>query len=295
MFISKKTNAMITTLLIVLTSSAIAFDGTYTPISIENISRYSEDRISYQHIQKSLSDRLDDSFSALLIVKDRNVYHIQDGFDNPQTVASRRVQLEMETQLIPNLWENKINNQPDFVRITDRKVEVVRNTNEEYVSKNFGSFFINVRNAFINKHVEVFKQLMINRKESGLIVQRTRIPVTAFFTAQPAPAKYKLTVRGKTNDEAVYFAEDADGDGITETFTVNNMDGFHWGHRSGPNIIMIYNNQEADIKNMIGQLCNWAYYGTAEEEKMIIKKLPKDSDIIKQFNLQPVQNQAPSN
>ena len=37
----------------------------------------------------------------------------------------------------------------------------------------------------------------------------------------------------------VYYAEDADGDGITETFTVESRDGFQWGFKSGPNVVCI--------------------------------------------------------
>jgi len=33
-------------------------------------------------------------------------------------------------------------------------------------------------------------------------------------------------------------------------------------------------------------LCNWAYYGTPEEEKEILQNFPKDSDIINEFKLE---------
>ncbi len=290
MFYTKKRNFLVLLFILICTTSVIAFDFNFKPIIIEELSRYNEDRIAYQHVQKQISPNMDNSFSALLIVKDMKIYLIQDGYDNPELVNTRRLQLEMETKLIGDLWENKINNQPDFVRITDRKIELLKNFSEDFVSKNFGTFFLNVRNAFIKKHVEVFKKLMIDRKESGLIVTRKPLPIPAYLNAPETPTKYKITVSGKTIDEKLYYAEDSDGDGITETFFVNSADGFHWGYKSGANIIFIYNNLDEEIKGLIGQLCNWAYYGTPEEEKEILQNFPKDSDIINEFKLEvPVQ------
>ena len=270
-----------------LTATAvIAIDFNFKPIIIENVSRYYEDRIAYQHVQKEVAPNIDNSFSALLIIKEKKIYLIQDGYDDPSIVATNKLRLEMETKLVGDLWVNKINGKPDFVRITDRKIELLKNFNEDFVSKNFGSFFLSVRNAFIKKHVEVFKKLMVDRKESGLIVSRTPLPVPAYLNAPETPTKYKITVSGKTIDEKLYYAEDSDGDGITETFMVNSADGFNWGYKSGANIIFIYNNQDEEIKGLIGQMCNWAYYGTPEEEKEILQNFPKDSDIINEFKLE---------
>jgi len=270
-----------------LTATAvIAIDFNFKPIIIENVSRYYENRIAYQHVQKEVAPNIDNSFSALLIIKEKKIYLIQDGYDDPSIVATNKLRLEMETKLVGDLWVNKINGKPDFVRITDRKIELLKNFNEDFVSKNFGSFFLSVRNAFIKKHVEVFKKLMVDRKESGLIVSRTPLPVPAYLNAPETPTKYKITVSGKTIDEKLYYAEDSDGDGITETFMVNSADGFNWGYKSGANIIFIYNNQDEEIKGLIGQMCNWAYYGTPEEEKEILQNFPKDSDIINEFKLE---------
>jgi len=286
MFFIKKRNFLVLVFILICTTAAIAIDFNFKPIIIEEISRYNEDRIAYQHVQKQIAPNMDNSFSALLIVKDRKIYLIQDGYDNPELINTKHLQMEMETKLIGDLWENKINNKPDYVRITDRKVELLKNFSEDFVSKNFGTFFLNVRNAFIKKHVEVFKKLMVDRKESGLIVTYTPLPVPAYLNAPETPTKYKITVSGKTIDEKLYYAEDSDGDGITETFMVNSADGFNWGYKSGANIIFIYNNLDEEIKGLIGQLCNWAYYGTPEEEKEILQNFPKDSDIINEFKLE---------
>jgi len=292
MFIFHKRNILVMLFIILFSSLVVAVDFNFKPIIIEDISRYNEDRIAYQHVQKEISPNLDNSFSALLIIKQKQIYLIQDGYDNPDIVASTRLRLEMETKLIGDLWVNKINNNPDYVRITDRKVEILKNFSEDFVAKNFGTFFINVRNSFIKKHVEIFKKLMTDRKESGLIVTRSALPVPTYLNAPETPIKYKMTVSGKTIDEKLYYAEDSDGDGITETFFVNSADGFNWGYKSGANIIFILNNQDEKIKNIIGQLCNWAYFGTPEEEKKILDNFPKDSDIINEFKLDTLPQQT---
>ena len=155
------------------------------------------------------------------------------------------------------------------------------------MSKNFGEFYTSVRNSFLQKHVNVFKQLMINRKESGLVVERKPIPKPTYIGA-PQETKYSITVVGKTLDEKLYYAEDADGDGVTETFYVNSPDGFNWGYKSGPNIILILENKDESVKQIVGDLTKSAYYGTAEEEKQIRETFPKDSDIIREFELEKV-------
>lgn len=245
-------------------------------IKIEKVSRYDEDRMAYQHIEKNVSMKLDNSISCLLIVKDRKMYLFRDGHDEPSDVKTQRLILEMENRLIPDLWKNKMDNKPDYVRITDRRVEVLKNVNQEFVTNNFGDFFTNVREKFIKKHVNIFKTLMINRRLSGLYVQRRPLPKKVYDTG---PTKYYTSVTGKTIDETIYFAEDADGDNITETFTVNLPDGFHWGFKSGANILFIYNNTQENIKKLIGKIAYEAYYGTPEEEEIIKKQFPNQKDI----------------
>ena len=291
MYIFRKKNLVLILFIVLITTTGIAIDLLFQPIVIENLSRYDEDRIAYQHVQKDVSPNLDNSFSALLIIKSKKVYLIQDGYDNPENVSTKKLQFEMENKPLDDPWENKINNKPDYVRITERKIELLKNFGEDFVSKNFGNFFLSVRNALIKKHVEVFKTLMVDRKESGLVVTRTPLPVPAYLNAPETPTKYKMIVSGKTIDEKLYYAEDFDGDGITDTFTVNSPDGFNWGYKSGPNIILILDNKDEEIKGLIGQLCNWAYYGTPEEEKNILHNFPTDVDIINEFKLETVPTQ----
>jgi hypothetical protein len=165
------------------------------------------------------------------------------------------------------------------------------NVTEEFVEKNFGDFYRSVRNSLINKHVQIFKSLMRDRVESSLNLQRKPISPPAFQEVKE-PSKYSTVVSAKTLNDTLYYAEDSDGDNITETFYVTFEDGFTWGFKSGPNIIFIYNNKEEDIKQLIGKLCYEAYYGTSEEEKAILKTFPKDSEIIETFKLEKVTMQA---
>jgi hypothetical protein len=84
----------------------------------------------------------------------------------------------------------------------------------------------------------------------------------------------------KTIDDTKYYCEDADGDGVTETFTVTRPDGFDWGYQSGPNIIFIYKNSEKDIETLIGKLAYESLYGSVEEERDIIKSFPKQDEVV---------------
>jgi len=274
-------------LVLVVMPPAFSKDVDFVNIDIEQVSRYFEDRIAYQQIEKEVSPNLDTSIASLLIIKDKKMYLIQDGYDNPKDVRTKVHIANMENRLIPDVWTTKINGKPDFIRLTERRIELLKNVDEEFVSKNFGEFYTSVRNSFLQKHVNVFKQLMINRKESGLVMERKPIPKPTYIGA-PQETKYSITVVGKTLDEKLYYAEDADGDGITETFYVNSPDGFNWGYKSGPNIIFILENRDESVKQIIGDLAKSAYYGTTEEEKQIRETFPKDSDIIREFNLEKI-------
>jgi len=136
MYIFRKKNLVLILFIVLITTTGIAIDLLFQPIVIENLSRYDEDRIAYQHVQKDVSPNLDNSFSALLIIKSKKVYLIQDGYDNPENVSTKKLQFEMENKPLDDPWENKINNKPDYVRITERKIELLKNFGEDFVSKN---------------------------------------------------------------------------------------------------------------------------------------------------------------
>jgi hypothetical protein len=275
----------------VLVTSAFVYgkDPDFLTIEIDKVSRYTEDRLVYHQVQKWIDPTKDDSLATLLIIKNSMMYLIKDGFDDFQDVKDRRQKLIISNQQFAeeDLWPGKLNGKPDYIRVTDRRVELMKKIDEEYVSKNFGETYVKVRDAFIQRHVAIFEQLMRNRKESGLVVVRDVMESPAFTGGsadeKEKPTRYFLSVQGKSNDGRVYYAEDADGDGQAETFWVTIPDNFNWGYRSGPNVIFIYKNTQKDVEQMIGKLTNEAYYGTAEEEKRIIDTFPKDTDIIERL------------
>lgn len=247
-------------------------------IDLQNVSRYTEDRIAYQHIE--LTDRQmkdnpnsDSSLATLLLIKDKKMYLIKDGYDNLNDMKLQRTLLEIEDKASGDLSLNKISGKPNYVRITERRIEMLKKIDlpgvEEFVSKNFGKFYLNVRNAFLEKHVSIFRQLVIGRKESNLVIERVRLPRRLILGGGDEKFRYATYVVAKADDEKIYFAEDADADGVTETFTVHIGDGFNWGFGSGPNLVFIYQNTQEDIKKIIGNLTTEALAGTKEEEDVI--------------------------
>jgi len=278
--------AFILSFFIILPAAGFSRDLTYKDITIDNVSRYNEDRISYQQVEYVINpeehQKQDTSLASLLIIRDRKMYLFKDGYDDPQIVEQNRIIREMENRLLQNeLWEREIDNKPDYLRITDRRTEVLKKViisgNNENLAQRYSDFYVKMRDSFIQKHIGIFKALMINRKDSDMDVIRKPIPKALNYDG---PTKYFLCVTAKTKDGVVYYAEDGDGDGITETFSVELPDGFHWGYKSGPNIIFILKNKQENIKAMIGTLTKDAYEGFPEEEKIINKQFDQlDKDI----------------
>jgi len=278
-------------IIIMITGSAFSRDLSYKIIAIDDISRYDEDRIAYQQIENIIDaeehQTQDTSIGALLIIRDKKIYLFKDGYDDPKIVEQNKVIREMENRLIMNtLWEREIDGKPDYVRITDRRQEIQRKEipfgAQENLDERYINFYTKTRDSFVKRHVEIFKGLMVNRKDSELKVDRRPIPKALNYDG---PTKYFTSVVGKTKNGLIYYAQDSDGDGTTETFTVNLPDGFHWGYKSGPNIIFIYKNKQENIKELIGPLTNLAFEGTPEEEKIIEKQFDQlDVEIPKLMN-----------
>ena len=188
----------------------------------------------------------------------------------------------MENKLYDDqeMWKNKMNGSPDYLIVTDRRIELMKNLDEKFVNDNFGKYYKSVRDAFLKRHISIFRDLMRNRKDSGLSVSRAPIDKPLYLGAPNEPTKYSISASAKTIDEKVYYCEDADGDGVTETFCVTRPDGFNWGYKSGPNIILIENAKSKEITDIIGNLAKESYYGSPEEEKTIIETLPKEEEIV---------------
>jgi len=269
---------IVLSLLLVMAASVYSKDLSYLEITLDGVSRYSEDRIAYQQVEyvidPEVHQKQDTSTASLLIIKDKQMYLFKDGFDDPRIVEQNRIIKEMENRLVLNeMWTRAIDGKPDYLLITDRRVEIQKKFIVEDKNDNLGQrysdFYAKMRDAFVQKHVNIFRGLIINRKDSDFKMDRIPIPKTI---RDEGPTKYFTYAAAKTKDGQVYYAEDSDGDGITETLSVELPDGFHWGSKSGPNILYILKNRQENIKTMIGTLTKEAYEGTPEEEKIINKQ-----------------------
>ncbi len=254
---------------------------TLTLVDIQKLTRYDENRVLYQQFEKTPEENAgedyDNSIAALMVIKDKKVYLIQDGYDNPEQVAHNKAVLDRSSQSLPDLWQNKISNSPNYVLITDRRIEIQRNITKEFVTSNYKDFYLAVRDKFLKKHVAIFLSLIVNRKEANISMKRERIRRKISDGDQ---VKYITRVSGRTPDGGtVYYAEDANGDGISETFTAESRDGFQWGFQSGPNVVCIINNTQKDIEKIIGRITNLAYFGSDEEEQIIKKTFPSPEKI----------------
>jgi hypothetical protein len=252
-------------------------------LNLDKISRYNEDRIAFQHVEKYTDLLVDNSFESLLVIKDKKSYLIYDGYDNLINVMQRKFLLDTDKTYYEEarLWENKINGKPDYIRIMNRRLDVLTNTNEEFVTANYGTFYKTIRDKFLEQHVAKFRQLLRHRNESSLqLTYKILDSKIGDSEAALKNKKYFSSAAVKALDDTIYYCEDSDGDGITETFTVTRADGFSWGFESGPNIVFIYGNTDKDIEAMIGKLTNEAIFGTADEEKNTMKIFPKQKDVI---------------
>jgi len=264
-------------------------DLSYKEINLESISRYNEDRIAYQHIEYIIDPEVrqqqDPSVASLLIIKDNKMYLFKDGYDDPIVAEENYRAKNMSHRLSFNeTWERDIDGKPDYLIIYDKRKEILRNIilpgREENLNDRYTKFYTDIRNSFLQRHVDLFRQMMIHRTDVEFKINRVAIPKRL---SDDGPTKYHTSVIAKTKEGRVYYAEDADGDGITETFTVDINDSFDWGFKSGPNIVFILKNKQEDIKNIIGNLCKDAYEGTAEEIKLIdqqFDRLEKDIPIL---------------
>ena len=263
----------------------------YKPIELSKISRYFEDRIVFQHVQfPGFSRNEDNSIASLLVVKNNEAFLFRDGYDDPKKVAFEAYFQDIKREKLTDLWENKIDSKPDYIRIASKRIEKFLNSNKDYTEKTSGDEYRNIRNSFISYHISVFKQLMMNRVDSEFNLQRNPIFPPAFKELN-ATAQFSTTITARALNDYIYYAGDKDGDEVTETFYVTMKDSFNWGYKSGPNIIFIYNNNEEDIKKLIGNLCHDAYFGTSEEEASLAKMIPNEKEILQTFNLDKVKVQ----
>ncbi len=270
--------ASVLAFIMLISGTIMARDMSYQIIDIEDISRYTEDRLVYQQVEYIVDpeqhQREDTSIAVLLIIRDRKMYLFKDGFDDPKIVEENRLIKETQNELIRNeLWERQIDGQPDFLVITDRRTEILKRITTkptDNIQEAYSKYYQTIRDKFIKEHVDVFRGLLINRKEAEIKVVRT--PLAKHINDTTNETKYFTSVTAKTKDGMIYYAEDSDGDGVTESFSVDLPDGFNWGYKSGPNIIFIYKNTQVNVKNLIQNLAKEAWEGTTEEGAIIDKE-----------------------
>lgn len=271
---------MFTVSLFFLSPPSFSKEPAFSIVEIQKLSRYDEDRVLYQQFEKThdeyAGENMDNSIAALMIIKDKKVYLFEDGYDSIEQVKLNKVTLDKGNQFLPDMWQNKISGIPNYVMITDRRIEIQKNTSKEFVSNNYKDFYLSVRDKFLKKHVAIFLSLIVNRREADISINRVKLRKSS----DADQTKYKTTVSGRTPDGGtVYYAEDANGDGLTDTFTVDSRDGFQWGFKSGPNLVCIINNTQKDIEKIIGRITNFAYFGSPEEEQLIKKTFPSPDKI----------------
>lgn len=284
----KKQRILITGLPVVIvmlcTISLFSRQFDFIPIDIKKVSSYDSDRVVFQHVEKFLDISLDNSYETLLVIKDRKMFLLSDGYDNPYDAKVKRWKAQMQNEYGENeydlVWTNKINTKPDYIEIWDRKTPIMKNANEEFVSSNFGTFYKSIRDKFIKEHVDKFHQILRNRREADIFVDRKALPRPIYIEdMNKFVDKYYTFVKAHAFDGTLYSCEDADGDGVTETFIVSAKDGFNWGYKSGPDLIFIFKNTDKDIETLIGKLANEVVFGNVEEEKDMIETFPKEKDI----------------
>jgi len=277
-------NIILFTFIISFSISLISREFRYLPMDLEKISTYDNDRVVFQRVEQSTDLARDNSFESLLIIKNRKTYLMMDGYDSPYLANIRKIKIAIQKIYGENvndlIWTNKLNGKPDFVQVMERRIQLMKNANEEFVSTNFGTFYKSIRDKFIKEHVEKFHQLMKNRGESDFYVDTKQLPRPLYLADVVGyKDKYSTIAKARAMDGTTYSCEDTDGDGITETFMADGNDGFSWGYKSGPNLILIYKNTDKDIETLIGKLANEAVYGSVGEEKEMIETFPKERDI----------------
>ena len=156
----------------------------FLPLDALKVSTYNNDRVVLQRIEKSNNLLQDNSFEALLIIKDRKMYMMMDGRDSTSDAKIRKLKVESQKLYGENeadlIWTNKINGKPDFIQLIDRRTPFMLNANEEFVSTNFGAFYKSIRDKYIKEHVDKFRQIMRNRREADFYFELKPIRHTLY-------------------------------------------------------------------------------------------------------------------
>lgn len=289
-----KSSVIIIFCILIFSSALFSKEKKYSILDPDKISNYKIDRIAFQRVERKNNLYKDDftenytvtkdnSVESLIIIKDKKVYFLVDGYDSVNDIQVEKVIKDAEGKysLEHDFWVNKINGKPDYLRVIDRRSDILVNSNEEFVTANYGAFYKTARDKYIKLHVDKFRQLLKNRRESKLSVYKNLVSYNVNSeNSNDIKQKYFMSAKAKSMDGTVYYCEDADGDGITETFTATRDDGFDWGIGSGPNLLCIIGNTDKELEALIGKLVYDSMYGSSDEEQKIKKELPSDKDVI---------------
>ena len=230
----------------------------YKRLDPMTVSSFRVDRVVYQQIEQNVTPYVDDSFAALLIIRDNKMFFFEDGYDDRDEEMVKYVAARASRSMIEDLWPNKISGKLNHALVTDRRVKVLQSFNSEAIERRFGQEYKEARDQLIKQHVQIFYAMLLRPTESEITFVRRKIPRV---WADDEPIRYFASVALKTLNGRLYYAEDTNGDGVTDTFTVSGPENFNWGFKSGPNIICILNNTQEDIKEMIGKLVADAFDG----------------------------------
>ncbi len=293
----------------------------YEDININQVTDYSLDRIAFLHIENDPDgepQKKDNSIESLLIIKDNRMILMKSGYDNPDEVHALYQQFKaasFSTEIYPveknDIWPAKIKNEPNFMVLTDKRMPIVKKEKKEAAGSNWETYnkLYEVRKDFVNQHVRIFKSLILNQRESNMIVKRE---VIDYFLPEKNKKSggteaggggdskktiivYSTQVWAKSFDGNVYYAEDMDGDGIVETFSVKVSDNFHWGNNVTPNVLLIsVNTAEAkkdpaknEYLNTIKDLGKWAVEGLPAGDKDFNEKNYVDGTLSETFPPDP--------
>ncbi len=212
---------------------------------------------------------------------------------------------------LQSFYINSVDGVPDYVQVGHRNgivpdLERLDSNERKWVSENFTEFYKTVRDAHLKRYINQYKDLIskptlynarvevsrhvllknfldgerADRKQTavdpGLAAEGN---ITEVKETKPAaegrPAKKTvefLRVDVLAGDGTRYTAIDANGDGKTESFLVNEAGGFHWGTEKAANVISIFNNRESEVEKLIGDLVAFARRGGDESEMQLVEK-----------------------
>ena len=193
---------------------------------------------------------------------------------------------------LEGLAKNGIDNKIDSLTIVSRNprrvqtdIKKIPGTIERLeISPDVETLYTSLRDQHVQKYAQLFRSAVKNSTRQAIWTESYSIEYSP-EQCGPAPISTEqrtvgYAVRLLANDHTEFFAEDCNGDGITETLLAWSPDYFNWGDRDMPNALIIYNNVDQKISGFIGDLVN-AYrtlgYDPATENPRIKKLIDQEN------------------